>query len=373
MSRILFATSNGTGLGHLTRGMAIARRLPDTVQPLFLTLSQAMPVTIREGFYAEFLCSYEYGTMDGHDWNVHYERRLEHVVELYEPDLVVFDGVYPYVGLVRAMQRLVDVPFVWTRRAMWQENAGTEHLRDSGLFHAILEPGEYAESADRGPTVARRGQAHRVRPIVYLDRDELLDRRTAATALGLDPTRPAVLVQLGSGSLRSIETAAGQVVERLRDVNGLQVTVAESVISGAPMDLPEGVHRARVYPLARYSAAFDFAVAAPGYNLFHEALAYRLPTLFVPKRDATRDDQPGRANWAAQHGVGLAWDADDPPALETALDRLLDPGERTQMTSKLDTLGPADGARQAAGWLADLAGARSRPVAQGAFLGGLFS
>lgn len=359
MKRILFATSNGTGLGHLTRGMAIARRLPADVQPVFLTLSQAMPVTVREGFHAEFLCSHEYGTMDGQDWNVHYERRFEHVAATYAPDLVVFDGVYPYLGLVRAMQRLPDLHVVWCRRAMWKAGTGSEHLRNSGLFRHVLEPGEYAASADRGPTVARRHQTEGVAPIVYLDRSELLGRDEAAAALGLDPDRPAALVQLGSGSVRSIETAAGQVVDRLRSVEGLQVTVAESVIAGALADLPDGVHRARVYPLARYVAAFDFAVAAPGYNLFHEALAYGLPTLFAPKRDATRDDQDARARWAQQDGCGLWWESRDPATLDAALNELLDETVRAQLRSRAGQLPPAIGGQQAADWLAGLVGAGS--------------
>ncbi len=37
--RILFLSSNGTGLGHLTRSMAIARRLDPSLEPLFFTLS----------------------------------------------------------------------------------------------------------------------------------------------------------------------------------------------------------------------------------------------------------------------------------------------------------------------------------------------
>ena len=55
MSRILFTTSNGTGLGHLTRSMAIARRLPDGVEPLFLTLSAAAPVVEEMGFPVEYV------------------------------------------------------------------------------------------------------------------------------------------------------------------------------------------------------------------------------------------------------------------------------------------------------------------------------
>ena len=56
--RVLFTTSNGTGLGHLTRSMAIARRLPEKVEPLFLTLSAAAPVVEGMGFPVEYVASY---------------------------------------------------------------------------------------------------------------------------------------------------------------------------------------------------------------------------------------------------------------------------------------------------------------------------
>ena len=56
--RILFVTSNGTGLGHLTRSMAIARRLDPALEPLFLTLSAAAPVVRELGFPVEYMASY---------------------------------------------------------------------------------------------------------------------------------------------------------------------------------------------------------------------------------------------------------------------------------------------------------------------------
>ena len=70
---ILFVTSNGTGLGHLTRSMAIARRLDPAHRALVLTLSAAAPVVRSLGFPVEYVASY--GTPGaGSDWR--WSRRL---------------------------------------------------------------------------------------------------------------------------------------------------------------------------------------------------------------------------------------------------------------------------------------------------------
>src|SRR5690606_14474156 len=42
--RVLFVSSNGVGVGHLTRLLAIARRMPAGIAPVFATMSQAMKV-----------------------------------------------------------------------------------------------------------------------------------------------------------------------------------------------------------------------------------------------------------------------------------------------------------------------------------------
>ena len=63
----------GPGLGHLTRSMAIARRLDPSLEPLVLTLSAAAPVVHELGFPVEYVASY--GTPGaGSDWR--WSRRL---------------------------------------------------------------------------------------------------------------------------------------------------------------------------------------------------------------------------------------------------------------------------------------------------------
>ncbi|NRB18010.1 MAG: hypothetical protein HRU33_10715 [Rhodobacteraceae bacterium] len=53
--RIVFMTSNGVGLGHLTRALAIASRLPDDTEVAFFTLSQAFKLAEDAGYLTQFI------------------------------------------------------------------------------------------------------------------------------------------------------------------------------------------------------------------------------------------------------------------------------------------------------------------------------
>ncbi|HEX5954447.1 MAG TPA: hypothetical protein VFY37_00795, partial [Solirubrobacterales bacterium] len=150
--RILFTTSNGTGLGHLTRSMAIARRLGPEIEPLFLTLSAAAPVVRQMGFPVEYVASYATpGSGNDYRWSRRLRARLRAVIAEAEPAVVVFDGTHPYEALLGALPS--SGVAVWCRRPLWKAGSSRVPLRRAGAFDAVLEPGELAQSEDRGPTV----------------------------------------------------------------------------------------------------------------------------------------------------------------------------------------------------------------------------
>ena len=69
--------------------------------------------------------------------------------------------------------------------------------------------------------------------------------------------------------------------------------------------MPEGSSRLdATFPMSRYFRAFDLAVAAAGYNAFHELIAFGVPTLFVPMARATPTIRRRGPGWAAEQGVG---------------------------------------------------------------------
>jgi UDP:flavonoid glycosyltransferase YjiC (YdhE family) len=357
--RILFVTSNGTGLGHLTRSMAIARRLDGSVEPLFFTLSAAAPVVRELGFPVEYAASY--GTLGaGNDWrwSRRLRERLRAAIAEAAPSVLVFDGTHPYEALLGAMRGFDRMRTVWSRRPLWRQGSSRVPLGRTGSFDAVLEPGELAASEDRGPTVARQAEAHTVAPIVLLDRSELLSREDAARELGLDPTATNVLVGLGQGS--EVATATDRCLRHLAGRDGVCLAALSSALAGLDA-APDGVAQLpATYPISRYYAAFDAVVAAAGYNAYHELIALAVPSLFVPMRRET-DDQPARARFAAAAGLGWAVDGPDDPGLERALDRLADDEARGAVAARLSEHEFANGAVEAAEWLTRLAA--GEPVA----------
>ena len=162
-----------------------------------------------------------------------------------------------------------------------------------------------------------------------------------------------MLVQLGQGA--EVADATARCLETLTGRPGVQVAAVSSAIAD-PHDLPEGVVAVRAaYPISRYFAAFDGAVAAPGYNAFHELVLFGVPSVFVPIERET-DDQAARARHAERIGVGLAATGPADPRLELLVGALLEDERRGAMRERLVRLRPPNGAGDAARWLEDLLG-----------------
>ena len=145
--------------------MAIARRLDDTLEPVFFTLSGAAPVVADQGFPVEFAASYATPTA-GSDWrwSRRLRGRLRAVMRDADPRVLVFDGAHPYQALLDAMPSVPDAHRVWCRRPMWKPGSNFGALERTRFFDQVLEPGEFAGSEDRGATVPLRGDAFCVDP-----------------------------------------------------------------------------------------------------------------------------------------------------------------------------------------------------------------
>ena len=360
MTNALFITSNGFGLGHITRCMSVARRLPQGLKPIIFTLSGALRIIKDQGFYVEYFRSRDdvLRTADPakpSEWHRWLGERLTGVLDEYDPAVVVFDGTHPYRGMLSAFRERPKRKFVWERRGMWRPGRGHHNITLAPAFDLVIEPGEFAGPIDKGITARQRDGVARVEPIVFCDEEELLDREQAEREIGLAHGRKNVLIHLGQGTTNDIDTPTAMCVERLRKEPDVQVVVTESTLWSRSTPLPEGVGSLSAYPLSRFYRAFDFCVCASGYNTYHELIAYGIPGLYLPNVDTPLDDQVARARYAEQMSVGRNWELPTSEDLERCLADLLDDSKRSQMVHNLHQARSGNGAVTAARLIAELA------------------
>lgn len=328
---LLLVTSNGTGMGHLARQLAIA--LAAEGRSSLLSTSAALPAVTSLGVNGEYCPGPDRDWIPEQPWAQYLAARIELVARELAADVVVFDGVAPYRGVTLAKTRMPELPFVWFRRGLWRRDTNAGQLWKSGLFDAVIEPGDLASGADVGPT-ASRDDALRVPPVTLIDVVAPMGRPDAAASLGLDPDMKTMLITLGTGRLGDVSEPGSVIMEAVLDRSDWQIGVVTSSI--ARLEIPT-VAQSRVvpirgvFPLVRYLEAFDAAVSAAGYNSVHELIPGGLPTLLVPNTATRTDDQLTRAAEVARRGLALTANPSSREDLRQGIDELLDDESRDRL------------------------------------------
>jgi len=356
--RVAFITSNGVGLGHLTRLLCIARRLPPSIDPIFVTMSQAFGIAREFGFPVEYVpFSSQCEMSSNQDWNDWFRQHVEQIFDAYGITGAVFDGGAPYGGLVRAIAARPDFFSVWVRRGMWRPGKANDNLlKRQKYFDLVIEPRDVADIRDKGPTSGQYGRSAHVDPIRLIDHEELLDRRAAAKALGIDANRPAVLVQLGSGTTSEIVSQTNDIIKACARFPKLQVVIAEWAIGAVSFDVWPEVKVLRGFPLSRYFNAFDFTISAVGYNSFNEIISFGLPAIFLANDNPIMDDQAGRAAYAVDQGAAFMTSPDEIKDLHLLIGALMDERARAVIKVNAARIAMPNGAQAAADLIVRLAG-----------------
>lgn len=299
----LFLPINGAGLGHLTRSLAIAKRLQrlePSAEIIFLTTSIGVTLVHRAGFACHHVTPAALVKTGALEWHTLFFATIENVIRLHKPATLVFDGTIPYLGLQRVMHNYRNLKYVWVKRGLYKTGVAHRKL-DAYLrkFNIVISPGEMGSSEIAGQSPV--GKLNMVEPISLLDKDDLLERDVARRLLRLDVNRPCAYVQLGAGNINGISNMQDRVISFLKS-RGVQVVLAQSPIS---LRADPNVSADSVvvdYPNSKYFAAFDFAVLAGGYNSVCEAVSLGLPAIFLPNTATGADDQVERVRQASQFG-----------------------------------------------------------------------
>lgn len=356
---VLMISCNGVGMGHVARLLAIARRMPETIEPVFATMSMAIEPIRAFGYHVEHFPYHTYLDADVYLWNRYLALELIEMATAFDVRALVYDGNAPFQCVIDAARALPDCWSIWCRRGMWKPNHDKLFIERETHFDAVVEPDDLASRFDAGLTADRRRWARVVDPIRLLDRHERLTREAARAELGVSEDATVVLVQFGSGSNFDYAPMRERTIRTLLAEPNVEIVLADWLMAPAPVktaDFPtDRVVVLRSFPIARYLSAFDASVSAVGYNSFHEAIDAGVPTLFVPNENPRQDDQSARAWFAERNGVGLSLRANEISRLAPALRRLLDADERARMRAAATRFQRPNGAIEAARFIADLA------------------
>ncbi|EWY35842.1 hypothetical protein N825_34075 [Skermanella stibiiresistens SB22] len=362
---MLFFTSNGVGMGHLARAIAIARRLGPGFRPVIVTLSQAFGICRDFGIHAEYLPYHRYTGAAAPEWNAGLADELGLIADSHEASALVFDGVVPYGGLLTALRARPGLATAWCRIGMWRMRREAALLAHEDRFDLVIEPGELARPFDQGPTRIHRSRTLTVPPIRLLDDSEQMTRAEARADLGIAQDRTAVLVALGSGNNQDRQDLTRCCIDALLARGDVDVVEASWLMSDGRAARDPRVVPLERFPHARWINAFDAAVAAASYGLYHELAAASVPTLFIPNEHPENDDQLARARFAESRGLGLCLRAAEAALMGRMLDHLLAPPTLADL-GRLRPLAGADGrngAAAAAALVATLARCRANRTA----------
>ncbi|SMG56519.1 glycosyltransferase [Paraburkholderia susongensis] len=305
----------------MNRCLSYARQMRSRVKPVFFSLAAAIEIIEEMGFDADYFVSSNWSRASSRDWNRELCVRLGMMLERVAPEVVVFDGTWPYQGFIAACERYGKAKLVWSNRGLYRAGKEKSFSRRD-IFSLIVRPGEVGDSFAVEDGEFARAQV-RVPPVCILDEDELLDREQARSALGLPLAGRYALFSLGAGNINDVESVAAGLIRQLQDA-GFEIVWARNPISVKEVVLPDGIRSISAYPLVRYMRAFDVFVGAAGYNTCCEVVQTQVPSLLVPNTSATLDDQLRRAQLVAGHAPVVVSPCTNETELQAAVVAVLD-------------------------------------------------
>ncbi|MDJ0863837.1 MAG: glycosyltransferase [Gammaproteobacteria bacterium] len=352
-TRWLFYATNGFGLGHIARtlaiGSALRRRMPEA-EYLFLTNSEASNLLWDEGFASVKCPSQESGRVCGLDRDT--VRWLNHVtavntVAAYRPDVLVVDS-FP-IGWTGDLRSLL--PFQKHRVFIYREKkpalAMHPELRKF-LERYDLVLSTHARDEIELPAL-KKARIESVGPVVMRSREDALPREQARARLGLPADGLVIYVGFGGGGDKEYNKLVTWILKHAEAFSDYTFAAPVPPIYGSKRlsGLPSNLQQFSYFPLSECLSAFDGAVSALGYNASMELLHHGVPSLFVP-RPVREDDQLARARRIAEHGAGWVVEPFDDQGLRQGLASMADTDERVRVSKAAQALVPENGADRAA-------------------------
>lgn len=332
---ILFPT-NGVGFGHFTRMYSVAREIRKQhpkMEIIFFTTMPTLHIPYVDNFPTYHIAGkYKHKDMNSSTWNMLVEEMLTLVLETHNPKFFMFDGAFPYRGMLNSIYGRDEITRIWIRRGMFRKGSSIP-VDSIEYFDLIVHPGD-AVNAPQSDSIHSVETLY-IPPITLLSQDEILSREKSRSRLNLPNDVRVTYVQLGAGQINDINSEVRMTIESLLNYGDMHIVLGESML-GERLDFThDRVHLLRDYPNSMYFNGFDYSVQAGGYNSFHEMRNLGIPTLFYPNMKTGMDDQLARCEIAEKENWGIVLENRNQVEINNSIEELLNlrPVAKPQFTS----------------------------------------
>ena len=353
---IIFFPTNGVGFGHFTRLLAIAKQIRKTdseIEIVFFTTMPTLNILAAEGFPCYYVPGrYRYEDMDPSTWNSICEEMLNLVFTIHKPKAFIFDGAYPYRGMLNALQSYSNnILKVWIRRGSIKKKSSNIPIDSFTHFHAVIRPGD-SMPANFDDEFDNAIPLIKTNPIILFDSIES-GQSSLRERLGIPKLSIVCYLQLGAGKINDTTSELNITIEELIKHPHIYVVIGESLIGDQIKFSHPRVRNIREYPNSKYFNDIDFAIVAGGYNTYHELIEFNVPSICYPNFNTGRDDQLARTELAENNKSMIVIRNRNKINISIAISKIIDDSTRKDMKLKLKSLKRSNGAKDAAKWILD--------------------
>jgi UDP:flavonoid glycosyltransferase YjiC (YdhE family) len=285
-----------------------------------------------------------FNDMTSGEWNAITEEILATVFEIHRPSVFVFDGAFPYRGMLNAIKNRKGLTNIWLRRGTFKKGATKIPVDSIEHFDLVIRPGDSTSRQEEEITFSTPLKL--VEPILFADKEELYSREYVRTRLGIPQDSLVAYIQLGAGKINDIESDLQRVIRLLNEHENLQIVVGESLIGDRIKLVGERVRIIRDYPNSLSFNGFDFAIMAGGYNSYHEAIKFALPTVFIPNTKTGMDDQVARVREGESKGLCLILEETDDSSMRKSIAKVIQDNVQHSIVESCEALHQKNGAVQ---------------------------
>lgn len=327
MTRLVFYAINGTGLGHLTRLLAIARSARELLHTLgeradirFITTSDGSEIAGDFPVYkVPSKLSVRQTQIDPADFLSASRMLVLNLVAQLRPHCLVLDtapfGAFQEASMLKGLAR--SMIFV-DRHKDPQVAQSSLHQTHLALYDRILVPDEEGE-AQRYPLESTLLDRRRfVGCVSAFQPETALSRDQVRAYFGVPPGKRLIYVSAGGGGDPESRQGLQHLVEVLAQDPRNRLLVGYGPLHRGPQ-----LYRGNVIPLnlpeaSGFFLGLDAAVSAAGYNSYQELLDAGVPTVFYAQPKGM-DRQDERLRLGLERRWHLAFPAGELSALEPVL------------------------------------------------------